>query len=173
MDNTIDISDFRLGVEAFNNQEYDKAISHFSAQLLSPFTIVYYESLMGRGFSFYYQDNYLRAISDLTLAEEKITDNSELYLIKGLCHAKINDYNTAIHYFRKSVKVDDDNITSHYELYEALKVCNADTEALEVLNTIIVKGKLQVVIDRAIRNYNENFYPIAEKIFSDILKFNP
>lgn len=123
--------EFYLGKKKAAAKEFQEAIEHFNRSLeLDPEAedIPYIYSFMGECLKD--KGDYKEAIRVLRLGVEHDDERQDLHNLLGFCHYKLDEYETAITHFSRSIEIDPSQAIDFFNLGVNLRKLNRIDEAI-------------------------------------------
>ena len=164
----INFKNYELGVTEYENQNYTICIDYFTKSILdnnslgNSFSIAYFF----RGMSYFYLENYNKAIKDFEEASIAMFDDYRVYYFKGVSHFNLSQYDEAILDLNKTLELNNEFEDSYMKLYEIYRIICSDKLAQEMLTKMITLNPVNVeVVNKLSKKYTSERFGNLSKTF--------
>lgn len=173
----IDLTNFQLGVENFNNKRYSIAIQNMNEYINEPCLIYGDKANLIKGFSNYFLNNFDEAINLISnaLFDPEIENDYQTFYYRGLCYSKLNQFTLAESDFLKSIELNQFFASSRIWLYFLYKSFNEEDKAKITLHKLIDdnSGNFDALVKQSLLLYDDNYLELFLKISNDLNENKP
>lgn len=96
------------------------------------------------GMIYYRESDFEEALKCFQLYTVQEKNQPEAYYFRGMCEAKLNMYEAAIHSFKFALRYRDNDWTYYYKMYEFYMALNDKPNALNSISMVIETGEKKV-----------------------------
>lgn len=171
------LENYNIGATEFKKNNYSLSVDYFTKAinenhlLGNSFSVAYFY----RASSYYYLNEFEKAIEDFDEAFKALFDDFKLFLFRGLSYFNLKKYEEAIVDLKKVIELKNDFEGAYVYLYEIYRLINSDDLAKNTFVKIINlnPNNINVISKLGSKYIDGNLYDLAKLIYLDIYNLYP